>query len=166
MTDDTRTQMAPSSPSAGEVMHAWSDEPETLQWSRWSAVHQWLAPAAMALAAAVAAGVLVMVSTPARDASVKPTPVQQPLASVSPRPDAEQQLWRTLAADGIEVTNRGEILGNVHSICGRLTRGVISVRAAIDEINQRYPNLGYELAAKSVYDGIDAFCPGLDKSAL
>ncbi|ORV94756.1 hypothetical protein AWC11_03365 [Mycobacterium interjectum] len=119
---------------------------------------------AVALAIGVAAAILMALSWPAHNgAAVKGIPVQRPMPTVQPGPDAEQQLWKLLAGDGITVTNKAEILANAHSDCRRLISGEMSVRGIIDEIASRYPDLGYELAAKSVFDGIDAYCPRFDR---
>lgn len=172
MSDETasadETQIAPTqAPVSPGEMYAWSQEAETLPWSRWRYIDRRIlrTVGVVALAIAVAAAVLVALSSwPApRSTAINPTPVVQRPIPALPAPDAEQKLWASLAADSITVTDKAEIRHNVDAICHRLDMRTSSVRDEIDDINQRYPNLGYESSAKSVFDGIDAYCPQFDR---
>jgi hypothetical protein len=168
MSTDDDTQIAPA-PAAAPTMYAWSQEAETLTWSRWRYIDRRIlrTVGVVVLAIAVAAAVLVALSSwPApRSTAINPTPVVQRPIPALPAPDAEQKLWASLAADSITVTDKAEIRHNVDAICHRLGTGESSVRDEIEGINRRYPNLGYEFSAKSVFDGIDAYCPQFDKAA-
>lgn len=173
MNADDETQLAPPAMVSAEGLQtAWSQEAEPLPWGRWHTLGRLsrrldgrIIGAALALVVAVAV-VVVALGSPIAHEDANSSPVQQPLPSpaINTGPAAEAQLWKLLAADGITVTNRAEILANAHSDCEQLRDGK-TVRGVIDEINQRYPGLGYELAAKSVLDGVTAFCP-LDKGVL
>ncbi|MGV0050107.1 DUF732 domain-containing protein [Mycobacterium colombiense] len=163
MSDD-ETQMAPT---AGAMNAAWSQEPEPLPWSRWRYRFDRriaLAAGGVLLAIAVAAAVLVALSWPApQDAAINPAPMRQPIPTVvQPGPAADRQLLDALKRDGITVTDGPLLIKRGRDACRRMESGQLRVRDWIDQIAAWYPSLGYELSAKSVYDGIDSYCPELD----
>lgn len=172
MNADDETQLAPPAMVSAEGLQtAWSQEAEPLPWGRWHTLGRLsrrldgrIIGAALALVVAVAV-VVVALGSPIAHEDANSSPVQQPLPSpaINTGPAAEEQLWKLLAADGITVTNRAEILANARSDCQRLSDGKLSVRGVVDDIASRYPELSYGLAAKSVFDGIDAYCPQFDR---